>query len=156
MAIKYAEEYRDPEIASMLIEKIRNASRKPVRLMEVCGTHTMAIFRHGIRQTIPDHISLLSGPGCPVCVTTQGEINAFIALAGMEQTIVATFGDLMRVPGAKSSLQHERAAGKDIRMVYSTFDALDLARKNPDKKNNFPGCRFRNHRPDCCSIDYCR
>ncbi len=147
MAIKHAEEYRDPEIAAMLIRKIQRTSQKPVRLMEVCGTHTMAIFRHGIRQVIPEHISLLSGPGCPVCVTTQREIDTFIALTGLEKTIVATFGDLMRVPGTESSLQKERAGGKDIRMVYSTFDALDLARKNPDKKIIFLGVGFETTAP---------
>jgi hydrogenase expression/formation protein HypD len=147
MAIKYAQEYRDPEIGVMLIEKIRQTSRKPVRLMEVCGTHTMAIFRHGIRQVIPEHISLLSGPGCPVCVTTQKEIDTFIALTGLDNTIVATFGDLMRVPGTGSSLQNERACGKDIRMVYSTFDALDLARKNPEKKIIFLGVGFETTAP---------
>jgi hydrogenase expression/formation protein HypD len=147
MAIKHAEEYRDPELAEMLIKKIRQTSQKPVRLMEVCGTHTMAIFRHGIRQVISEHISLLSGPGCPVCVTTRKEIDTFIALSGLENTIVATFGDLMRVPGTESSLQNERACGKDIRMVYSTFDALDLARKNPNKKIIFLGVGFETTAP---------
>jgi hydrogenase expression/formation protein HypD len=147
MAIKHAQEYRDPEIAVMLMEKIKQTSRNPVRLMEVCGTHTMAIFRHGIRHMIPEHISLLSGPGCPVCVTTQREIDTFIALTGLDNTIVATFGDLMRVPGTGSSLQNERASGKDIRIVYSTFDALDLARKNPDKKTIFLGVGFETTAP---------
>lgn len=147
MAIKHAEEYRDPEIAGMLVGKIKNISRKPLRLMEVCGTHTMAIFRHGIRQMIPEHIKLLSGPGCPVCVTTQRDIDTFIALAGFDKTIIATFGDLIRVPGAKSSLQNERACGRDIRMVYSTFDALDLAKKNPDKKIIFLGVGFETTAP---------
>jgi hydrogenase expression/formation protein HypD len=147
MAIKHIEEYRDPQIALMLINKIKQTSHKPVRLMEVCGTHTMAIFRHGIRQVIPDHITLLSGPGCPVCVTTQKEIDTFIALTGLRNAIVATFGDLMRVPGSKSSLQNERASGKDIRMVYSTFDALEIARKNPDRKIIFLGVGFETTAP---------
>jgi hydrogenase expression/formation protein HypD len=155
MAIKHAEEYRDPDIAAMLIRKIQQTSQKPVRLMEVCGTHTMAIFKHGIRQVIPDHISLLSGPGCPVCVTTQQEIDTFIALTGLEKTIVATFGDLMRVPGTESSLQKERACGKDIRMVYSTFDALELARKNPDKKIIFLGVGFETTAPTIAASIIC-
>ena len=95
------------------------------RLMEVCGTHTVSIFRSGIRSVLPETISLLSGPGCPVCVTAQGEIDAFIALAREPEVIVATFGDLIRVPGSDSSLQREKAAGADIRIVYSTFDALE-------------------------------
>ncbi len=157
MAIKHTQEYRDPEIAAMLIGKIKQTSRKPFRLMEVCGTHTMAIFRHGIRQIIPEHISLLSGPGCPVCVTTQREIDTFIALSGIDNTIVATFGDLMRVPGTESSLENERACGKDIRMVYSTYDALNLARKIPDKKIIFLGVGFETTAPTiAASIVYAR
>ncbi len=147
MAIKHAEEYRDPEIAKELIRRIKNTSKKPIRLMEVCGTHTMSIFKSGIRQVIPSHIALLSGPGCPVCVTAQWEIDAFVALSRQENVLVATFGDLVRVPGAKSSLQRERASGKDVRMVYSTFDALDLARKNPDKKVVFLGVGFETTAP---------
>lgn len=147
MALKHAQEYRDPKIAGMLIGKIHHMSQKPVRLMEVCGTHTMAIFRHGIRQVIPGHIDLLSGPGCPVCVTTQKEIDTCIALAAQDNTIITTFGDLMRVPGTSSSLQNERAAGKNIRMVYSTFDALNIARENPDKHIIFLGIGFETTSP---------
>ncbi len=147
MAIKHAEEYRDPVIAKELIRRIKNESKKSIRLMEVCGTHTMSIFRSGIRQVIPPHIVLLSGPGCPVCVTAQWEIDAFVALSKQENVVVATFGDLMRVPGAKSSLQKERASGKDVRMVYSTSDAIDLARKNPDKKVVFLGVGFETTAP---------
>jgi hydrogenase expression/formation protein HypD len=147
MALKHAQEYRDPEIAGMLIGKIHHVSRKPVRLMEVCGTHTMAIFRHGIRQVIPAHIDLLSGPGCPVCVTAQKEIDTCIALSAQDNTIIVTFGDLMRVPGTNSSLQNERAAGKNIRMVYSTFDALNIAGENPDKHVVFLGIGFETTSP---------
>ncbi len=147
MTIKHAEEYRDPEIAAVLIGKIKQMSQKSVRLMEVCGTHTMAIFRHGIRRVIPEHISLLSGPGCPVCVTSQRDIDTFIELTRLENVIVVTFGDLMRVPGTSSSLQNERACGKDIRMVYSTFDALDIARQNADKKIIFLGVGFETTAP---------
>jgi hydrogenase expression/formation protein HypD len=92
--------------------------------MEVCGTHTVSIFRSGIRSLLPETISLLSGPGCPVCVTAQKEIDAFIFLAREPETIVATFGDLIRVPGSGSSLQREKADGADVRIVYSTFDAV--------------------------------
>ena len=147
MAIKYAEEYRDPAIARQLIKQIRERSKKPIRLMEVCGTHTMSIFRNGIRQVIPEHIALLSGPGCPVCVTSQWEIDAFVALSQIENVVVATFGDLMRVPGTDSSLQEQRAAGKDVRMVYSTFDALEIAKKNPDRNVVFLGVGFETTAP---------
>ncbi len=140
--MKHQEEYRDPDISKKLIKKINDISRKPVRLMEVCGTHTMSIFRHGIRSVLPDNITLLSGPGCPVCVTSQKDIDAFIELARADNAIIATFGDLMRVPGTLSSLQKEHASGRDIRMVYSPSDAVKLAEDNPDKKVIFPGVGF--------------
>jgi hydrogenase expression/formation protein HypD len=108
------EEYRDADISRALVEKIRTNSSRKIRLMEVCGTHTVSIFRSGIRSLLPDTISLLSGPGCPVCVTDQKEIDAFIALARIEDVILTTFGDLMRVPGTETSLQKEKAEGWEI------------------------------------------
>ncbi len=147
MALKHIEEYRDPDIAKKLVEKIKRISRRNVRLMEVCGTHTVSIFRSGIRSVLPPTISLLSGLGCPVCVTDQKEIDAFIELSRLEGVIIATFGDLMRVPGTTSSLQKQRAEGKDIRVVYSTFDALEIAKKNPDKKVVFLGIGFETTAP---------
>jgi hydrogenase expression/formation protein HypD len=147
MSLKHLEEYRDPEIARGLIRDIKHRSRKNIRLMEVCGTHTVSIFRHGIRDVLPGTISLLSGPGCPVCVTAQGEIDAFIALAQVEDVIITTFGDLIRVPGTSSSLQEERAAGRDIRMVYSAMDALDIAADNPDRQVVFLGVGFETTAP---------
>jgi hydrogenase expression/formation protein HypD len=124
MALKHIEEYRDSKLSKNLVEKIKRTSTRDIRLMEVCGTHTVSIFRSGIRTVLPPTISLLSGPGCPVCVTDQTEIDAFIELSRLEDVIITTFGDLMRVPGTTSSLQKQRAEGKDIRVVYSTFDAL--------------------------------
>jgi len=147
MTLKHLEEYRDPDIARALIDTISKRSRKNIRLMEVCGTHTVSIFRHGIREVLPDTISLLSGPGCPVCVTAQGEIDAFIALSRGEGVIITTFGDLLRVPGTSSSLQEERAAGRDIRMVYSAMDALDVAQANPDRQVVFLGVGFETTAP---------
>ncbi|MFO7665501.1 MAG: hydrogenase formation protein HypD [Desulfobacterales bacterium] len=147
MTIKHADEYRDPDISRKLVEQITKLSKKKIRLMEVCGTHTMSIFRNGIRKLIPETISLLSGPGCPVCVTAQNEIDAFIEISQKSDTIITTFGDLMRVPGTGSSLQKERADGKDIRIVYSTFDAIEIARKNPDKRIVFLGVGFETTAP---------
>jgi len=147
MVIKHVEEYRDAALSRNLIEQIKQVSKRPIRLMEVCGTHTVSIFRSGIRAVLPDHINLLSGPGCPVCVTAQREIDAFIELAKIDDVIVTTFGDLMRVPGTGSSLQKERAEGRDIRMVYSTMDALEIARKNPTKKVVFLGVGFETTAP---------
>ncbi|MCP4682594.1 MAG: hydrogenase formation protein HypD [Desulfobacterales bacterium] len=145
--MKYMEEYRDPAISRKIIEQIKAVSRKNIRLMEVCGTHTTSIFRNGIRAILPDTISLLSGPGCPVCVTAQGEIDAFIMLSREKDVIVTTFGDLMRVPGSNSSLQKEHAKGGDIRVVYSTFDAIDIAKNNPGKKVVFLGVGFETTAP---------
>lgn len=147
MTIKHIEEYRDPKICRNIVEQIKKTSRNNVRLMEVCGTHTMSIFRNGIRSLLPETISLLSGPGCPVCVTAQNEIDAFVELAKCDDVIVTTFGDLIRVPGADSSLQDEKAKGRDIRVVYSTFDALEIAKKNPDKKVVFLGVGFETTAP---------
>jgi hydrogenase expression/formation protein HypD len=147
MALKHIEEYRDSDIAKKLVDKIKQLSKRDIRLMEVCGTHTVSIFRSGIRTVLPPTISLLSGPGCPVCVTDQAEIDAFIELARVENVIITTFGDLMRVPGTTSSLQKQRAEGKDIRVVYSTFDALEIARKNPDKQVVFLGVGFETTAP---------
>ena len=147
MSLKYMEEYRDADIARSLVEKIKAQSVRNIRLMEVCGTHTVSIFRSGIRSVLPETITLLSGPGCPVCVTDQQEIDAFVALARLDGAILATFGDLMRVPGTVSSLQKEKAAGRDIRVVYSTMDAIDLARKHPDREVIFPGVGFETTAP---------
>lgn len=147
MPAKYIDEYRDRDISKAILQKIETLSRKKIRLMEVCGTHTMSIFKSGIRTMLPDTISLLSGPGCPVCVTTQQEIDMFIELSGREDVIVATFGDLIRVPGSESSLQKEKAGGSDIRIVYSTMDALQIAKKNPDKSVVFLGIGFETTAP---------
>ena len=111
MALKHIEEYRDSKIAKQLLEKIKNISKQNIRLMEVCGTHTVSICRSGIRSVLPETVSLLSGPGCPVCVTDQAEIDTFIELAKIDDVIVTTFGDLIRVPGTTSSLQKETANG---------------------------------------------
>ena len=147
MTIKHMQEYRDADISRGLVQKIRASSTRKIRLMEVCGTHTVSIFRSGIRSLLPDTISLLSGPGCPVCVTDQKEIDAFIALARFEDVIVSTFGDLMRVPGTETSLQKEKAEGCDIRVVYSTMDAIELAVKYPEKKVVFLGVGFETTAP---------
>ena len=147
LTLKHIDEYRDAEISQNLIKQIKSISQKEARLMEVCGTHTVSIFRSGIRSVLPPSLSLLSGPGCPVCVTDQAEIDAFIELARIDDVILTTFGDLMRVPGTRSSLQKESAGGRDIRVVYSTFDALEIARKSPAKKVVFLGVGFETTAP---------
>jgi hydrogenase expression/formation protein HypD len=147
MSIAYAQEYRDPALAQSLVRQIQSAGNAPIRLMEVCGTHTVAIFRHGVRALLPDTISLLSGPGCPVCVTAQADIDAFVALSRRKDLILATFGDLMRVPGSGSSLQKESAEGADVRVVYSAMDAVQLARAHPKRQVLFLGVGFETTAP---------
>ncbi len=118
-----------------------------VSLMEVCGTHTMAIAKSGIRELLPPNIKLLSGPGCPVCVTSQGDIDAVIEMARQKDIVLVTFGDMMRVPGTYSSLQEERSQGADVRIAYSPLDALRVARENTDKEVVFLGIGFETTAP---------
>lgn len=110
------------------LKKLTDGIGRPLKLMEVCGTHTVEIFRHGIRDVIPKSITLLSGPGCPVCVTSVQDVDAAIAIARTPGVIVATFGDMMRVPGGTESMLDARSKGADIRVLYSPMDALELAR----------------------------
>jgi hydrogenase expression/formation protein HypD len=145
--LKFVDEYRDPELVRSLSRQIHTESARPITLMEVCGSHTMAIGRFGIRTLLPDHIRLISGPGCPVCVTEIGYIDHACALAALPDTIVTTFGDLIRVPGSHSSLEHERGKGADIRVVQSSLDALRIARDNPDHKVVFLGIGFETTAP---------
>lgn len=142
MGLTYIDEFRDPDLARDLVARIRHTSRKSLRIMEVCGTHTMSIFRHGIRSLLPETITLLSGPGCPVCVTAQKDIDAFVELSRIPGLILTTFGDLMKVPGSGSSLAREKAEGADIRIVYSIFDALEIAAGNPDHQVVFCAVGF--------------
>jgi hydrogenase expression/formation protein HypD len=128
-------------------ERIEQLVSKPVSLMEVCGTHTMAISRFGIRARVPAQLKLLSGPGCPVCVTPASQIDHMLAMAREPGVVLATFGDMMRVPGSSSSLQQERSAGRDIRVVYSPFDAMELARAEPSRVVVFAGVGFETTSP---------
>ena len=148
--MKHASEYRDPVIARKLVDEISAlVAGYPGRmtLMEVCGTHTMAIHQHGIRALMPEQIRLISGPGCPVCVTPVDYVDHAIALARRPQTIVATFGDMMRVPGSSSNLLHEKARGADVRIVYSPLDAVAIAEKNPQVTIVFLGIGFETTAP---------
>ena len=145
--MKFVEEYRDPELGKKLLERIRKRSRKPTRLMEFCGGHTVAIFKHGLRQLLPDNIEMLSGPGCPVCVTASADLDKAIALARLPDVIITSFGDMVRVPGSYSSLQQAKAEGADIRIVYSAQDALAIAHDNPDKSVIFIGIGFETTAP---------
>lgn len=133
-----------------MIDLIKNLYKKisrPVNLMEVCGTHTVAIFKHGIRGLLPDGLKLLSGPGCPVCVTSIKDVDKAIAFAKSDNVILATFGDMMRVPGGKQSLSDAKAEGADIRIVYSPLDCLKIAKDNKDKKVVFFSAGFETTAP---------
>lgn len=120
---------------------------RPLKLMEVCGTHTVALFRHGIRGLLPQSVRLLSGPGCPVCVTSMRDVDISLALAARQDVVLATFGDMMRVPGAQGSLFEAKAAGADVRIVYSPLDALELAMDEPEKKVVFFATGFETTSP---------
>jgi hydrogenase expression/formation protein HypD len=120
---------------------------RPVRLMEVCGTHTVAIFRQGIRELLPEGLSLISGPGCPVCVTAVEDIEKAMEIARKENAIFTTFGDMMRVPGIKKNLAEAKAEGADIRVLYSPIDALKIASENKDKQIVFFATGFETTSP---------
>mgnify|MGYP000879239899 CR=1 FL=1 len=139
--------FRDPALAGRLVDKIAKIDAGPVSFMEVCGTHTMAISQFGIRGLIPKSIILLSGPGCPVCVTSLSDLDRMIAIAGLKGVIFATFGDMVRVPGSRSSLREAKSKGADVRVVYSPLDALALAQENPDKQVVFAGVGFETTSP---------
>ncbi|MDP3441745.1 MAG: hydrogenase formation protein HypD, partial [Ignavibacteria bacterium] len=145
--MQYIDEYRDKEKVKSLVNRIRFASRKPIKIMEVCGGHTMAIQRFGIPSLLPETIELVSGPGCPVCVTSRAYIDQAIAYSRLENVIITTYGDLIRVPGSTSTLDQEKARGADVRIVYSILDALTIAKKNRDKKIVFLGIGFETTSP---------
>ena len=117
------------------------------RFMEVCGTHTMAAFRCGLHSLTPDNVTLLSGPGCPVCVTAQGDIDQMIELTNLPNTVICTYGDMIRVPGQNGSLEKARSQGADVRVVYSTLDAVRLAQKTQDKQVVFAAVGFETTAP---------
>lgn len=152
--MKYIDEFRDPEKAQTLLkeiaglcDKLHGRKGRPLKIMEVCGGHTHAIFRYGIETMLPDEIELVHGPGCPVCVLPMGRVDDCVALAEIPKVIFTTFGDAVRVPGSKKSLLQAKSEGADVRMVYSPLDALNLARENPDKEIVFFALGFETTMP---------
>ncbi len=141
--------FKDPQLAKGLVESIRTfaPTDRQVTLMEVCGTHTVSIARNGIRSLMPENVRLASGPGCPVCVTSNHDIDKVIALARIPGVIITTFGDMTRVPGSTSSLLAEQANGADVRIVYSPLDALRIAQENPESQVVFVGVGFETTTP---------
>lgn len=145
--MKYIDEYRGKELILSIAAELKKVSSKEIALMEVCGGHTMSIHRFGLKGLLPPTIHLLSGPGCPVCVSGQHFIDTALAYSKMPGMIITTYGDLIRVPGSNTSLEKEKANGRDIRIVYSTLDALEIARQNPDTKVVFLGIGFETTAP---------
>lgn len=139
--------FRDPALARGLVQAIGELAPESATLMEVCGTHTVAIARNGIRGLMPEGVRLASGPGCPVCVTSNHDIDKVIALARVPEVTIATFGDMTRVPGSTSSLLAEQAAGRSVEIVYSPLDALKLAQDNPNRQVVFVGVGFETTTP---------
>jgi hydrogenase expression/formation protein HypD len=130
--MKFIDEYRQNDLARILADKIATLTDRPLKIMEVCGGHTHTIFKYGIEDMLPPNIQMIHGPGCPVCVIPLGRVDDAISIAERPGVIFATFGDAVRVPGSKKSLLDAKAAGADVRMVYSPLDALKMAKKNPD------------------------
>lgn len=145
--MKFIDEYRQSDLARALADKIAGMTSQPLKLMEVCGGHTHTIFKYGIEDLLPPNIEMIHGPGCPVCVIPMGRTDDAIMLAQQPGVIFTTYGDAMRVPGSKISLLDAKAAGADVRMVYSPLDALKIAKKNPDRHVIFLALGFETTSP---------
>lgn len=149
--MKYIDEYRDPALVQGLLAKIKKTAERiyrPVTIMEICGSHTYAIGRFGIRKMLPDSINLVSGPGCPVCVTSTRDVDIALYLACQENVIFATFGDMLRVPGSNgNSLQKQRAEGADVRVVSSADECIKLAQNHPQREVIMMGIGFETTTP---------
>lgn len=145
--MRYLDEYRDDRIARALLDDIARAVTRPWTLMEVCGGQTHTLIRQGIDQLLPEGLELVHGPGCPVCVTPLALIDEAIAIAKRPDAIVCSFGDMLRVPGSSEDLFMARAAGGDVRVVYSPLDALEVSRRNPDKTVVFFAVGFETTAP---------
>jgi hydrogenase expression/formation protein HypD len=140
------------EKVSLLAKALDIFADRPVRIMEVCGTHTVSIFRQGLRSLFPPTLELVSGPGCPVCVTDQGEIDAAISLASLDGVITATYGDMLRVPGSGGSLLDARSRGRDVRIITSAAQALEIARMTPEKLVVLVAVGFETTAPATASV----
>ncbi|HEY9656940.1 MAG TPA: hydrogenase formation protein HypD [Allocoleopsis sp.] len=152
--MKYVDEFRDPAKAKAILNEISHLSEqlaatqeRPIKIMEICGGHTHSIFKYGLEHLLPAAIELVHGPGCPVCIMPKGRLDDAIFIAQQPNVMFTTFGDAMRVPGAKYSLLQAKAQGADIRMVYSPLDALKLAKENPDREVVFFAIGFETTAP---------
>jgi hydrogenase expression/formation protein HypD len=147
--MKFVDEFRDPVLGQALAGEILSLVEpgRHYKLMEVCGGHTHAIYKYGIDDLLPANVELVHGPGCPVCVIPMGRVDDGIALAQNDDVIFTCFGDMLRVPGSTGSLLEAKAAGADIRVVYSPLDALRIARQNPDREVVFFAIGFETTAP---------
>ena len=146
--MKYIDDFRAPHLIKKAAGKIRQIMpQKELKIMEVCGTHTQSFCRFGLRKILPENLKFISGPGCPVCVSHQSFIDNAVNLAKKPDIIIATFGDMLRVPGSNSSLEKERAKGANIQLVYSPLDSLKIAKRNLDKRVVFLGVGFETTAP---------
>jgi hydrogenase expression/formation protein HypD len=145
--VKYLDEFRDPALAHRLLDEIASVITKPWAIMEVCGGQTHSIIRNGIDQLLPKQVELIHGPGCPVCVTPLEMIDRALEIASRPEVIFCSFGDMLRVPGSHRDLFQVRAAGGDVRIVYSPLDAVGLAEANPDKQVVFFAVGFETTAP---------
>ena len=140
-------DFKSREHCTALINQIRRESKTPAVIMEVCGGHTMALYRNGITALLPENLRMVSGPGCPVCVSDIRYIDHAIALSRLPDVIITTYGDLIRVPGSTSSLEKEKAAGAEVNIIWSGLEAVEIAARNPDKKVVFLGIGFETTTP---------
>jgi len=145
--VKYIDEFRDPALAKKTIAEIKRITTRPWAIMEICGGQTHAIMRYGIDQLLPNEIELVHGPGCPVCVTPLEQIDKGLAIASHPDVIFTSYGDMLRVPGSSKDLFAVRAAGGDVRVVYSPLDAVKIAQDNPDKEVVFFAIGFETTAP---------
>ena len=147
--MKFVDEYREPELISQTAAEVRRLAdpHRHYRFMEVCGGHTHAIYRFGLKDLLPDNIDLVHGPGCPVCVLPMGRIDDGLSIASQPDVIFTAFGDMMRVPGTHGSPLEYKARGMDVRIIYSPVDALKLAKANPDKHVMFFAIGFETTAP---------
>ncbi|MEM8832567.1 MAG: hydrogenase formation protein HypD [Cyanobacteria bacterium P01_G01_bin.19] len=152
--MKFVDEYREAEIAQKYVEAIARITTRPWTIMEICGGQTHAIVKYGIDKLLPPEISLIHGPGCPVCVTSVDLIDKAIALAARPKIIFCSFGDMLRVPGSRQDLLSVKAQGGDIRMVYSPLDAVKIAQQNPDKEVVFFAVGFETTVPTTAMAVY--
>ena len=152
MQLDLINSFRNPEHIKALAKLIKKECISKINIMEVCGGHTHTIMKYGLPQILPDLIEFIHGPGCPVCIMPKERIDHAIALASMDNTILATLGDMIRVPGSKTSLQKIRAEGKDIRSLYSPLDVIKIAKENPDKKVIFFAIGFETTTPMTASL----